>query len=116
MPVAGPNVGSGSADAIQSHGNAYFIGVDMDWTVTAPKYKNIILTSIEKRFDISVIQAAQNIADNTFIGGSHIGTLETGEVALSPFYDLDALISPQVKTELEQLKADIIAGRIKTKP
>ena len=81
-----------------------------------PEFESIIITSIEKRFDVSVVRAAKAIVEKTFTGGIHMGTLETGEVGLSPFHDLDTLISPQVKADLEQIVADIIAGKIQTKP
>ena len=42
--------------------------------------------------------------------------LETGEVDLAAFHELDSLISSKVKVELEQIKKNIIAGKIKTKP
>jgi basic membrane protein A and related proteins len=44
------------------------------------------------------------------------GTLETGEVGIAPFHQFDLLISAKVKAELEQIKADIISGKIRTKP
>jgi len=116
LPVAGTNVGPGAADAVQTHRNAYIIGVDTDWTVTAPEYADIVLTSIVKNYDVSVVQAVKAIIDGAFTGGVHIGTLETNEVGLAPFYHLDSLISAKVKSDLEQIKKDIIAGVIKTKP
>jgi basic membrane protein A len=84
--------------------------------VTSPEYVDIILTSIVKNYDVSVVQAVKAIMNGTFNGGLHVGTLETGEVGLAPFYEFDSLISEKVKTDLEQIKADIIAGKIKTKP
>jgi WD40 repeat protein/basic membrane lipoprotein Med (substrate-binding protein (PBP1-ABC) superfamily)/transcriptional regulator with XRE-family HTH domain len=116
LPVAGQSVGWGALAEVQEFGNAWFIGVDTDWTVTDPKFADIILTSIEKRFDVSVVRAAKSIKDGTFTGGIHVGTLETGEVGLSPFHQLDALISDNVKADLEQIKADIISGKVQTKP
>jgi basic membrane protein A len=65
---------------------------------------------------VSVLYAFKAIFDNTFTGGDHIGTLENGGVSLAPFYNLDVLVSSSVKAELEQIKADIIAGKIKTNP
>ena len=62
-----------------------------------------------------MVRTAKSIEDGTFTGGSHLGTLETGEVGLAPFHELDSLISDEV-ADLEQIKADIIAGKIKTKP
>jgi len=84
--------------------------------VTIPEYRDIVLTSIMKNLDVSVVRAVKAIQDGTFSGGEHIGTLETGEVDLAPFHQFDSLISAKVKAELEQIKADIIAGKIKTKP
>jgi basic membrane protein A len=74
------------------------------------------LTSIIKNLDVSVVRAVQAMEDGTFIGGEHIGTLETGEVGLAPFYQFDTLISAKVKADLEQIRTEIIAGSIKTKP
>ena len=116
LPVAGESVGWGAGAAVQEHENAWLIGVDTDWTETAPEYVDILLTSIEKRFDVSVVQAARAIVDNQFAGGIHYGTLETGEVGISPFHDLNALVSDRVEADLEQIKADIIAGEIETRP
>jgi len=115
LPVAG-RVGLGTAALVQELGNAYLIGVDSDWAETYPEYADIMLTSIEKRLDVSVVFTVQSIVDGTFTGGTHIGTLETGEVGLAPFYKFDSLISNEVKADLEQIKQDIIAGKIKTKP
>jgi len=116
LPVAGKSVGWGAGAEVQEHGNARIIGVDNDWSVTIPEFSDIILTSIEKRFDVSVVQAAKSIEDGTFSGGIHVGTLETGEVGISPFHQLDALISTSIKADLEQIEVDIIAGKIKTRP
>jgi basic membrane protein A len=45
-----------------------------------------------------------------------MGTLGTGEVGLAPFHQFDSFVSGEVKTDLEQIKKDIISGKIKTKP
>lgn len=116
LPVAGTDPGSGALFAAQSHGNAYIIGVDNDWAVAEPIYADIILTSVMKNLDVSVVQAVRAIEEGIFTGGIHVGTLETGEVGLAPFHEFDSLISDEVKADLEQLKKDIIAGKIKTKP
>ncbi len=116
LPVAGTSVGPGAAYAVKSNGNAHIIGVDTDWTVTNAEFADIVLTSIVKNYDVSVVQTVKDIEENTFTGGIHVGTLETGEVGLAPFHELDGLVSSKVKAELEQIKADIIAGKIKTKP
>jgi basic membrane protein A len=116
LPVAGEDVGQGALLAVKSRSNAYIIGVDTDWTVTFPKYKDIILTSILKNLDVSVVQVVKAIEEGKFTGGVHVGTLESGDIGLAPFYKFDALLSDNVKANLEQIKGDIIAGKIKTKP
>jgi WD40 repeat protein len=115
LPVAGTGVGAGALYAVKTHKDSYIIGVDTDWAITYPQYKNIILTSIMKQYDVSVVEAVKAIAEGRFAGGVHMGTLETSEVGLAPFYELDSRISPTVKAELEQIKKDIIEGKIKTK-
>jgi phosphonate transport system substrate-binding protein len=54
--------------------------------------------------------------EGTFQGGVTVGTLENGGVGLAPFHDLDSMVSAELKSELETLKADIIAGKIATSP
>ena len=84
--------------------------------ITHPEYADIILTSIQKRLDASVVSAVKAIGDGTFAGGTHIGTLENGSVSIASFHNLDGLITAQVKADLEQIKTNIFAGKIKTKP
>jgi basic membrane protein A and related proteins len=113
---AGTGIGSGVANAVQTNRNAYLIGVDTDWTATAPEYTSVLLTSIVKKYDVSVVQVVKTIEEDKFTGGVHLGTLETGEVDLAPFRKFDGLISPRVKIDLAQIRRDIINGKIKTKP
>jgi basic membrane protein A and related proteins len=115
MPVAGP-VGLGAAAAVQQRGNAYIVGVDTDWTVSASEYTPIILTSVEKRLDLSVKSAINAVVGGSFAGGLKVSTLENGEIGISPFHDMDGMVSAQAKTDLDSIKADIIAGKIPTKP
>jgi basic membrane protein A len=111
MPVAGP-VGIGSAAAIQERGNAYFIGVDADWALTNEKYADVTLTSVMKLMDSTTEAVIKSVLDGTFAGGVVVGTLANEGVALAPFHNLESLVSDELKAEIEQLKADIIAGTI----
>jgi basic membrane protein A len=115
MPVAGP-VGLGTAAAVADHGQAYIIGVDTDWTVFAPEYKNVTLTSVLKRLDLTVVEAVKAVNDGSFTGGTHVANLANNGVGLAEFHDLDYLVTVKTKAALEQIKAGIIAGTIKTKP
>ncbi len=113
MPVAGP-VGLGTAAAVQERGNAWIIGVDTDWTVSASQFTDVIFTSVLKKMDNAVFEAAKEVLEGTFKGGLYVGTLENDGVGIPEF--LPGRISDDLKAELEQVKADIIAGKIKTTP
>ncbi|MBM4423475.1 MAG: BMP family ABC transporter substrate-binding protein [Chloroflexi bacterium] len=113
LPVAGP-VGLGTAAAVKERGDAYLIGVDSDWFVSAPEYQDIVLTSILKRLDLSVQAAVQAVAEGNFTGGLHVGNLRNGEIGIAPFHNMDSAVSPEVKAELEQVTQDIIDGKLST--
>ncbi len=115
FPVAGP-VGLGAAEAVQEHGAAYLIGMDTDWRFSAPGYGNVILTSVVKRFDVSVFDAVKQVVEGTFSGGVYVGTLENGGVDISPFGTSLYEIPPDLLQELEYLREDVISGSVQTLP
>lgn len=116
MPVAGPWVGFGALEAISEHEGVYFIGVDIDQVKATPSYADVILTSVEKRLDTSMLLAAKAYSEGTFSGGFHLGTLATDEVGLSPFYENEERVPESIRADLEMIKRDIAAERIRTKP
>jgi basic membrane protein A len=111
LPVAGP-VGLGSAAAVQDAGTARLIGVDADWTQTAPEYTDVILTSILKNIDVAVADAARAVDAGT-VEPLLVSTLESGGVGVAPvtnaFED-----NPDLAAELEAISAGIIDGSIVT--
>lgn len=111
MPVAGP-VGLGTAAAVKERGNAWIVGVDTDWSISAPDYKDIILTSVVKRIETAVFTAAKEVQDGTFKGGNYIGTLSDNGVGLPD----SSVWTPELKSEIQAIQADIIAGKIKVAP
>jgi basic membrane protein A len=119
LPVAGP-VGLGAAAAIKARTTAdapvYIIGVDSDWYLTAPDYAAIELTSVLKNMDVTTVNVIKSAMDGTFAGGNSVGNLANGGVGLAPFHDLDSVVSADLKAELEQVKADILAGNITLNP
>lgn len=117
FPLGGSVSNLGAVEAVHAAGNgALFIGVDFDWSVAYPEFADVTLTSVEKRFDRSIVLVARAIEDGRFEGGVHVGNLATGEVALAPFHALDGRVTAEVKDELEELRASIIAGEIRTRP
>ncbi|MCC6147490.1 MAG: BMP family ABC transporter substrate-binding protein [Anaerolineaceae bacterium] len=111
MPVAGP-VGLGAAAAVKERGNAWIIGVDTDWTVSAPDYKDIILTSVVKKIETAVFTAAKQVQDGTFKGGFYSGVLSDNGVGLPDTTVWD----DKLKGEVEALQKGIIDGSIKVAP
>ncbi|HUX12690.1 MAG TPA: BMP family ABC transporter substrate-binding protein, partial [Spirochaetia bacterium] len=121
MPVAG-SVGLGAAAAVQQHDQAgsgnfvYFIGVDTDWFVSAPQYKDILLTSVVKGIAVSVEAAVKEVVDGKFQGGNYSGTLANDGVGIAPFHDMDSKVPASMKSELDTIKKGIIDGSISVDP
>ena len=112
FPVAGP-VGLGSASAIQARGEGYMmIGVDTDQYVSATEFGNIMLSSVLKHLELSVLDAAKAVAGGTFEGGTYVANLANGGVGLAPFHDFEDKVPQELKDGLAQVQQDIIDGKI----
>jgi len=114
MPVAGP-VGLGSAQAVQEHGNAWVIGVDTDWTISAAQYKDIVLTSVMKKMDVAVYDTIKMVMDPNFKGfngENYVGTLANDGVDIAPV--AAGAVPADVLKEIETIKQGIIDGKIDT--
>ena len=115
MPVAGP-AGIGALQAAQeSGGKVNAIWVDTDGYESAPEYGAQIMTSVGKGMDIAVFEAIKAALDGSFSSEPYVGTLENGGVLLTPYHDFEEKIPAELKAEVEQVKADIIAGTIEIK-
>ncbi len=112
LPVAGP-VGLGSAAAAQDRG-MMMIGVDQDWYLSAPEYKEVYLTSILKRVDLVSYKAVEALVNGEFEGGLLDFKLENGGVDLADYHDNTDKVSADLQAEVEQLKQDIIDGKVST--
>jgi basic membrane protein A len=66
-----------------------------------------------KNMDVTTLAAIQGGIDGTFAGGVTVGTLANGGVGLAP---LASVVPAGLQAELDQVKADIIAGTITTHP
>ncbi|MGH9304154.1 MAG: BMP family lipoprotein [Acidimicrobiales bacterium] len=116
FPVAG-SVGLGAAAAVKQAGAGNLMEwVDTDGCISAPQYCSLFITSVTKGIVPSVKTAVLEAAKGTFKGGSYIGTLANGGVALSPFHDFQSKIPAKVQSELKTIKQGIISGKISTDP
>jgi len=109
MPVAGP-VGLGAAAAAQEAGNVSIVGVDADWFLTAPDYSSIVLTSVMKEIGQAVYDTVKEASEGNFTSDPYVGTLENEGIGIAPFHDFDSVVPEEVKTAVEDLKAQIISG------
>jgi basic membrane protein A len=106
---ASGSTGLGVFEAARTLGR-FGIGVDADQYNEAP---GRVLTSMVKRVDESVFDTILRVKDGAFRGGVYqFGLAENG---VGYVYDENnrALIPASVRTRLEALREDIIAGRIK---
>ncbi len=112
LPVAGP-VGLGTAAAVKERG-AMMIGVDTDWYISVPEYKDVYLTSVLKNMDVAVFEAIKAVVEGKFQGGTFVGTLANNGVGIAPFHDFEDKVPEDLKAELEEVRQGIINGEIDT--
>lgn len=113
LPVGGP-IGGGAYAALQeSTAEDMGIGVDVDWTQTAPQYTDILLTSILKRIDVSVASAVERAVNGETPQPVFVSTLANGGVDMGPFNAFDSKVPQELKDGAAALKAKIISGEVK---
>ncbi len=113
MPVGGP-LYQGGAEAIKSSNQeAYIIGVDSDLAAREQQYKDIIMTSVTKSMDLSVVEAIKQSKDGSFKGGTYTGTLANNGVGLASFGEFEKNLPEGTVQEIESLRQEIIDGKIK---
>ena len=110
MPVAGP-VGLGAAAAAKNHAGTKIVGVDSDWYQSAPEYKDIVLTSVQKGIARAVYDTIKAGADGKFDKKPYVGTLKNGGVSLAPFHDFEGSLPAGLTGELDAIKKEIVEGK-----
>ncbi len=105
---ASGSTGLGVFEAARTAGK-FAIGVDADQFAEAPGH---VLTSMVKGIDAAVYDVAKSVQNGTFQGGIRVFGL--AEQGVGYVYDDNnrALIPDSVRTRLQALESDIIAGRI----
>jgi basic membrane protein A len=101
--------GGGLFEAARATGKLA-IGVDADQAAEAPGH---VLTSMIKGVNAAVYDAIARVENGTFKGGVYSFGLAEGGVGYVYDENNRALIPDAAHRRVEQLKADIIAGRIK---
>jgi len=106
---AAGSTGLGVFEAARQSGKLA-IGVDADQYQEAPGY---ILTSMVKGVDVAVYEATRWVKEGRFKGGVYQLGLKEGGVGYVYDEHNRALIPPEVHARVEQIKQEIIAGRIR---
>ena len=115
FPVAG-DVGLGSASvALASSTPVRIIGIDNDLFAAHPEVGSVYLTSVIKNFDVAIVEAVERSVFLGEIGGQLVGTLENGAVDIAPFHAQSNAVSEELREQLAELRADIIAGNVTTR-
>ncbi len=112
LPVAGP-AGVGALRAVQaSGGRVNAIWVDTDGCISAAEYCSSIISSVYKAMDTAVFDTIKDAMDGKFTSDPFVGTLKNEGTGLAPFHDFDAKVPAELRSELDQIKADIVSGKI----
>jgi basic membrane protein A and related proteins len=115
MPVAG-GTGLGTADVAKaSNGKVSVIWVDQDGCKSAEQYCDVFLTTVVKNINDAVKQAVSDGAAGKPLAAApgYLGKLENDGVSLAPYNKFDSKVDAGLKSEVDQLKQDIIAGKVK---
>jgi basic membrane protein A len=118
--VAGP-AGQGAMAAVQDNPSdlspkPLFIGVDVDQYISVPGFEDIMLSSELKRMDNAVfaaVEEAMGLTTAVWDTNLYVGTLVNDGVGIAPYHDLDSLVLPALKSEIDALKAALIDGSVK---
>jgi basic membrane protein A and related proteins len=115
LPVAGP-AGLGALQAAKaSGGKVNAIWVDTDGCVSAAEYCSVLISSVYKGMDVAVQDVITTSYEDKFDNTPYVGTLENEGTGLSPYHEFDSKVPPELKAEIDQLKQDIIDGKITLK-
>ena len=115
LPVAGGTGLGTAAAAQQSNGKYSVIWVDQDGCNSAAQYCSTFLTTVVKNIKEAVKEAVLAAAKGEKLDASKgfIGTLENNGVSLADYHEFDSKVPAELKTEVDQLKQDIISGKVK---
>jgi basic membrane protein A and related proteins len=105
---ASGGTGAGVFEAARATGRLA-IGVDPDQAAEAPGH---VLTSMVKGVDAAVYATIEHVKNGTFEGGVYVFGLAEGGVGYVYDENNRHLIPDDVRARVEQLRQDIIAGRI----
>jgi basic membrane protein A len=112
FPVAG-GTGVGTATAAKASNGAYsVIWVDVDGCESNSVNCDAFLSTVVKNIPDAVKDATVKGAAKQDLKQAFLGTLENNGVSLAPYHSFDSKVPADLKAEIDQLKQDIISGKI----
>jgi basic membrane protein A len=112
--VAG-KTGNGVIDAACDAG-IYAIGVDVDQWLSYPNGDKCIITSAEKKLQLTVQKTIDAIAAGTAKGGDSLWNAANDGIGISDFHDKASIMPADLKGKLDAALAAMKAGSLKTCP
>jgi len=112
LPVAGGTGVGSAATAAASGGQLSVIWIDSDGCDSVAQYCKYFLTSVTKNLTGAVQEYVTKAASGDFPTGNYVGTLDNGGTGLAPFHEFESQVPSDLKSELDQVKQDIISGDI----
>ena len=88
------------------------IGVDVDQHESTPEAAECIVTSAEKKLTHAVSQAIQAVAAGEDVGGNVFFDASNGGIGLSPFYEAEDLITPDIQQAIDTALAGLESGEL----
>lgn len=112
MPVAGGTGQGTTADAAAGRFTAIWVDVDgCESTNDCAGLLTTVVKNIPEAVKTAVLRGARG--ESLKPADGYIGTLANNGVSIAPYHEFDSKVPAALKAEVEQLKADIIAGKIK---
>ncbi len=112
LPVGGP-IYQSAMDAIADSGrDIALVGVDADFFETDPSTKDMVLTSILKKMDVSAYDAVKAAGEGNIDYEAYVGTLENGGVGLAPLHNFESKVDPALWQEVQDLQEKVISGEV----
>ncbi|WP_029290475.1 BMP family protein [Cellulomonas sp. HZM] len=112
LPVAG-GAALDALTAAKATPGTLVIWVDSDGALINPDSSSVILTSVMKLIGAAVESSVTDAVQGKFSAEPYVGTLQNEGVGIAPYHDLDSKVPDDLKKEVDQLKADIISGKLK---
>jgi basic membrane protein A len=116
LPIAG-QAGVGAAEAVREKHNCLLVWDGSDgYETLAAEFRPILLTSIVKKAEDAIANIATDANAGVFSPLPYRGTLANLGVTIAPPHSLEPDVPPELSAEIEQLRAQLIAGPVVAGP